>query len=160
MERLGLSGEVAKVGTEMPLFRFLTEKGEILLSFPVPTPRSPGYVLGVPRDKLDQGLDPIPNLIRLTPDNAVATRHFGDRALLRSACQGTVVLLGDAAHPMTLHRGQGGNAAMVDAIKLSDAFVEADGNIGNALAIFGLACVGTCGPISYSVGRGAAQIPQ
>jgi 2-polyprenyl-6-methoxyphenol hydroxylase-like FAD-dependent oxidoreductase len=45
-------------------------------------------------------------------------------------------LLGDTAHPMTPHRGQGGNSAMVDAVKLSDAVLSSAADVERALEPF------------------------
>src|SRR5262245_45566688 len=52
MERLGFAADVARVGTEMPGFRFLTHDGKVLVTFPMPEKASPVDLLGVPRDKL------------------------------------------------------------------------------------------------------------
>src|SRR5262249_33246111 len=81
-------------------------------------------------------VEPIPELIRLTPDQDTTTKDLADRDPLASARQGRVVLIGDAAHPMTPHRGQGGNSAMVDGMKLAESLANAQGNIDGALAAF------------------------
>ena len=46
---------------------------------------------------------------------------------------GSVVLIGDAAHAMLHHQGQGANSAVLDAGALSDA-LEAAGSVAEALA--------------------------
>jgi salicylate hydroxylase len=46
---------------------------------------------------------------------------FYDRNPLRRAHDGNVVLLGDAAHPMSPFRGEGANMAMLDALVLVDS---------------------------------------
>src|SRR3954471_10589594 len=47
----------------------------------------------------------------------------------------SVVLLGDAAHAMLHHQGQGANSAILDAGGLADALLEAD-SVPSALALF------------------------
>lgn len=81
-------------------------------------------------------IDPIPELVTVTPDDAVVTKDLSDRDPIEVARQGNVVLMGDAAHPMTPHRGQGGNSAMVDAIKLAEVLAGAGANPDDALAAF------------------------
>jgi salicylate hydroxylase len=46
-----------------------------------------------------------------------------------------VVLMGDAAHSMLHHQGQGANSAIEDAGALADALAEA-GSVKEALALF------------------------
>ncbi len=46
------------------------------------------------------------------------------RSLDTSAGLGRVVLLGDAAHPMTTHRGNGANSTFVDCVHLLDALEQ------------------------------------
>lgn len=53
-------------------------------------------------------------------DSITALGGFYDRDPLRHARAGTLVLLGDAAHPMSPFRGEGANMAMLDAL----SFVE------------------------------------
>ncbi|MFV2176267.1 FAD-dependent monooxygenase [Actinomadura sp. LOL_016] len=48
---------------------------------------------------------------------------------------GSVVLLGDAAHSMLHHQGQGANSAILDAGVLADSLREA-GSVGEALALY------------------------
>jgi salicylate hydroxylase len=47
----------------------------------------------------------------------------------------SVVIMGDAAHAMLHHQGQGANSAIMDAGALADALVEAD-SVAEALALF------------------------
>ena len=47
----------------------------------------------------------------------------------------SVVIMGDAAHAMLHHQGQGANSAIMDAGALADALVEA-GSVAEALALF------------------------
>jgi salicylate hydroxylase len=48
---------------------------------------------------------------------------------------GAVALIGDAAHAMLHHQGQGANSAVMDAGGLSDALVAA-GSVAEALALY------------------------
>ncbi|MGW5644540.1 FAD-dependent monooxygenase [Saccharopolyspora sp. NPDC003752] len=70
---------------------------------------------------------PIPELIDGTPAEAVLRndiRHLGGR--LKSYASGNVALLGDAAHAMTPHLGQGGCQALEDAVVLVAACARFD----------------------------------
>lgn len=55
-----------------------------------------------------------------------------DRDPLSSWGNGAVTLLGDAAHPMLPHTGQGAAQAMVDAVSLANALRD-DSNVEQAL---------------------------
>ena len=57
---------------------------------------------------------------------------ISDRAPVRRWHRGRVVLLGDAAHPMTPNLGQGACQAIEDAAVLAEA-LPADGDVGEAL---------------------------
>jgi salicylate hydroxylase len=81
-------------------------------------------------------IEPIPELVTVTSDDACFAKDLSDRDPIKVAHQGSVILMGDAAHPMTPHRGQGGNSAMVDAIKLAEALASAGANLDGALAAF------------------------
>jgi 2-polyprenyl-6-methoxyphenol hydroxylase-like FAD-dependent oxidoreductase len=49
-----------------------------------------------------------------------------DKEPLTKAHAGSIVLLGDAAHPMSPFRGEGANMAMIDALSLTDGLLAAD----------------------------------
>ena len=58
--------------------------------------------------------------------------ELADRDPLAHWCEGVVTLLGDAAHPLLPHTGQGAAQAIVDAVTLGQAFGE-DTNVARAL---------------------------
>lgn len=65
----------------------------------------------------------------------VTSRSVFDIDPLDSWHTGSVALLGDAAHAMLHHQGQGANSAILDAGGLADAFVQGD-SVKDALSIF------------------------
>jgi 2-polyprenyl-6-methoxyphenol hydroxylase-like FAD-dependent oxidoreductase len=77
---------------------------------------------------------PIPELLEATKESAVLRHDIYDRDLLKSWSRGPVIAIGDAAHPMRPHLGQGGCQSIEDGVllaatvnsqsNLSDAFVE------------------------------------
>ncbi|WP_093515682.1 FAD-dependent monooxygenase [Stigmatella erecta] len=70
---------------------------------------------------------PIPQLIQNTPNSAILRTDIHDRAPIEKWAEGRVVLLGDAAHPMTPNMGQGGCQAVEDAVVLARCLaVEAE----------------------------------
>lgn len=62
---------------------------------------------------------PIRELIEKTPAPAIFRTDIHDRPPSQSWSRGRVVLLGDAAHPMTPNMGQGGGQAVEDAVVLA-----------------------------------------
>lgn len=58
--------------------------------------------------------------IKATPDNAILKVHVRDREPVEQFCEGSVVLLGDAAHPMLPSLGQGAAQAIEDAVVLAE----------------------------------------
>jgi 2-polyprenyl-6-methoxyphenol hydroxylase-like FAD-dependent oxidoreductase len=70
---------------------------------------------------------PIPQLIQNTPNSAILRTDIHDRRPIQQWSKGRVVLLGDAAHPMTPNMGQGGCQAVEDAVVLARCLaVEAE----------------------------------
>lgn len=68
----------------------------------------------------------IPELIEDTPADAILRNDICDRAPHRGWSRGRVTLLGDAAHPMTPHLGQGACQAIEDAAVLGGCLSEQD----------------------------------
>lgn len=62
---------------------------------------------------------PIRALIENTPASAIVRTDIHDRPPVRHWARGRVVLIGDAAHPMTPNMGQGGGQAVEDAVVLA-----------------------------------------
>lgn len=68
--------------------------------------------------------EPITEIIRATPPERIVRTDICDRAPLECWHADRVVLLGDAAHPMTPNLGQGAGQAIEDAIVLDRCLAE------------------------------------
>jgi 2-polyprenyl-6-methoxyphenol hydroxylase-like FAD-dependent oxidoreductase len=62
---------------------------------------------------------PVAELLARTSEHDLIRNDIVDRAPLAQVCAGPVALIGDAAHPMRPHLGQGGCQAIEDAVALS-----------------------------------------
>jgi 2-polyprenyl-6-methoxyphenol hydroxylase-like FAD-dependent oxidoreductase len=122
-----LAGETMGAGTEfghVPLgpehtYWFGTERS--------PEGRSaPGGELAYLRSKYGDWADPIPALLASTDQDDVVRNDLYDRAEARQWARGSVVLVGDAAHPMRPHLGQGGCQGLEDAAILAHCVEHAD----------------------------------
>jgi len=78
---------------------------------------------------------PIRTLLEATPAENILHTDIADRAPLSHWSKGRVVLLGDAAHPMTPNLGQGGCQAIEDAVVL-DACLATGAPVAEALAAY------------------------
>jgi 2-polyprenyl-6-methoxyphenol hydroxylase-like FAD-dependent oxidoreductase len=79
--------------------------------------------------------EPVRELIEATPNERILRSDIFDRPPIRSWHQGRVVLLGDAAHPMTPNLGQGGCQAIEDAVVL-DACLAQEADLAAALSAY------------------------
>lgn len=96
---------------------------------------APDGELAYLRTKLAGWPDPIPDLLAATPPDAVLRNDLYDRSPARTWARGAVVLVGDAAHPMRPHLGQGGCQGIEDAAILG-AFVGGSTDLPTAFARF------------------------
>ena len=64
--------------------------------------------------------EPVSDVIDATPVDRIVRTDIHDRVPVPSWSRGSVVLMGDAAHPMTPNLGQGACMAMEDAVVLAD----------------------------------------
>ncbi len=131
-----LAGETMGSGTEfghVPLgpdhtYWFGTERS--------PEGRSaPDGELNYLRSKYSDWADPIPALLAATDPADVLRNDLYDRAEARQSARGCVVLVGDAAHPMRPHLGQGGCQGIEDAAILAH-YVQHEDDLPSAFARF------------------------
>jgi 2-polyprenyl-6-methoxyphenol hydroxylase-like FAD-dependent oxidoreductase len=85
------------------------------------------------RAKLAGWPEPIPNLLAAAAPVDLLRNDLYDRSPIRCWARGAVVLVGDAAHPMRPHLGQGGCQGLEDAAILA-AFVERNADLPTAFA--------------------------
>ncbi len=97
--------------------------------------RSPEGELSYLRAKLAHWAEPIPSILASTAPGEVLRDDLYDRAPARRWAHGPVVLVGDAAHPMRPHLGQGGCQGLEDAAILA-AFVDQTPDLPTAFARF------------------------
>ncbi len=79
--------------------------------------------------------DPIPAVLAATNPEGVLRNDLYDRGQVRQWSRGPVVVIGDAAHPMRPHLGQGGCQGLEDAAVLA-RFVDGGGDVAAAFARF------------------------
>ena len=78
---------------------------------------------------------PLPDLLAATDPAVVLHNDLYDRDQARTWSRGPIVVVGDAAHPMRPHLGQGGCQGLEDAAIL-DACVDQTGDVATAFARF------------------------
>lgn len=133
---LDLAGETVGTGTEfghVPLgpdhtYWFGTERRPA-------DSDSPDGELPYLRSKYGTWADPIPALLAATDPADVLRNDLYDREEARQWSRGPVVLVGDAAHPMRPHLGQGGCQGLEDAATLAHC-VDAVDDLPGAFAQF------------------------
>ena len=96
---------------------------------------SPDGELSYLRQQLAGWPEPIPAVLAATAPADVLRNDLYDRRRARRWAHGPIVLVGDAAHPMRPHLGQGGCQALEDAVILA-ACVEGAADLPTAFARF------------------------
>ena len=84
-------------------------------------------------DRIGDWHEPVPQLIRATPERAVLRTDIRELPPLSTYVRGRAALLGDAAHAMTPDRGQGAGHTLEDAVVLAHA-LSAEPTVEAALA--------------------------
>jgi 2-polyprenyl-6-methoxyphenol hydroxylase-like FAD-dependent oxidoreductase len=98
---------------------------------------------------------PIPELLRSTDPSTVLRHDIFDRPALRPWSHGPVLAIGDAAHPMRPHLGQGGCQSIEDGVLLASMIRSTD-DLDPVFTEFGARRMRRLGPIirqSAMVGR-------
>lgn len=86
--------------------------------------RAPDGEIDYLAKKFSEWAEPIPDLLSQSDESSVLRGDIYDRGRLRRITGGRVVLVGDAAHPMRPHLGQGGCQSLEDAAVLGAAISE------------------------------------
>jgi 2-polyprenyl-6-methoxyphenol hydroxylase-like FAD-dependent oxidoreductase len=97
--------------------------------------RAPEGELGYLTTKFASWADPIPAVLAATDPADVLRNDLYDRGQARHWSRGPVVVVGDAAHPMRPHLGQGGCQGLEDAAILA-SFVEGAEDLPTAFRRF------------------------
>jgi 2-polyprenyl-6-methoxyphenol hydroxylase-like FAD-dependent oxidoreductase len=98
---------------------------------------------------------PIPELLRSTDPSTVLRHDIHDRSALRTWSDGPVIAIGDAAHPMRPHLGQGGCQSIEDGVLLA-SMIRATSELAPVFTGFSTRRMRRLGPIvrqSAWVGR-------
>lgn len=87
---------------------------------------SPGGELPYLQARFANWPEPIPRMLAATTPDEVLRNDLYDRTPARTWARGPVVVVGDAAHPMRPHLGQGGCQGLEDAAVLAACVDQAD----------------------------------
>jgi 2-polyprenyl-6-methoxyphenol hydroxylase-like FAD-dependent oxidoreductase len=131
-----VAGEVLGPGIEfghVPLgadltYWFATERAEAGQASPL---RELRYL----KARFESWADPIPAVLAATNPDDVLRNDLYDRDKAKQWSRGPVLVVGDAAHPMRPHLGQGGCQGLEDAALLA-RFVDGDDDLAAAFARF------------------------
>jgi len=92
----------------------------------LPLPESNADRILLAKNVAAQMVEPMRSLIMDTPnDNILQTLNVREREPIQWNSHGKVTLIGDAAHAMSMFRGEGGNHAMQDSAELTTELVSA-----------------------------------
>jgi 2-polyprenyl-6-methoxyphenol hydroxylase-like FAD-dependent oxidoreductase len=97
--------------------------------------RAPQGELNYLKDKFGAWAEPIPTVLAATDPTRVLRNDLYDRDRARQWSRGPVVAVGDAAHPMRPHLGQGGCQGLEDAAILAP-FVNSTDDLATAFGRF------------------------
>ncbi|MGO3327854.1 FAD-dependent oxidoreductase [Gordonia sp. (in: high G+C Gram-positive bacteria)] len=78
------------------------------------------------RGLVDGWTDPLPRIVAATDPAEILRNDLYDRATAKVVHRGRIVLVGDAAHPMRPHLGQGGCQAIEDSVTLAECVRTGD----------------------------------
>ena len=87
------------------------------------------------RARYSSWADPVPSILATTDPSVVLRHDIYDRAQAKEWARGPIVLVGDAAHAMRPHLGQGGCQGLEDAAILA-AFADGADDLATAFARF------------------------
>lgn len=115
-----LAGEVFGPGTQFGLVPLGAERTYWFATAQLPEGTRFADEAEYVRELVEGWADPLPALVAATDPSNLLRNDLYDRPSATIIHRGRVVLIGDAAHPMRPHLGQGGCQAIEDAVTLAD----------------------------------------